>query len=70
MEDIDNNNSEASMMDEEEEPEVKVKKKKPGIVYLSTIPDGMNPQLVREFLGQYGEIGKSFLQPLESMTDL
>ncbi len=50
--------------DEEEKPK---RRKKPGIVYLSSIPPGMNPQLVREFLGIHGEIGKSFLQPIESM---
>lgn len=48
---------------EEEEP---TRRRKPGIVYLSSIPPGMNPQLVREFLGEHGEIGKSFLQPIES----
>lgn len=50
----------------EEEEEQPKSKKKPGIVYLSSIPPGMNPQLVREFLGVHGEIGKSFLQPIES----
>lgn len=53
--------------DLEDEEETKSKsRKKPGIVYLSSIPPGMNPQLVREFLGVHGEIGKSFLQPIES----
>lgn len=50
---------------EDEEIEKPKSRKKPGIVYLSSIPTGMNPQLVREFLGVHGEIGKSFLQPIE-----
>jgi hypothetical protein len=52
---------------EEEEVDKSESRKKPGIIYLSSIPSGMNPQLVREFLGVHGEIGKSFLQPIESM---
>ncbi|XP_057378454.1 activator of basal transcription 1-like isoform X2 [Daphnia carinata] len=51
---------------EDEEIEKPKSRKKPGIVYLSSIPTGMNPQLVREFLGVHGEIGKSFLQPIET----
>ncbi|KAI9553626.1 putative activator of basal transcription 1-like [Daphnia sinensis] len=51
---------------EDEEMEKPKSRKKPGIVYLSSIPTGMNPQLVREFLGVHGEIGKSFLQPIET----
>lgn len=55
--------------DLEDEEESKPKsRKKPGIVYLSSIPPGMNPQLIREFLGVHGEIGKSFLQPIESKS--
>nr|CAH0111356.1 unnamed protein product [Daphnia galeata] len=50
---------------EEEEVDKSESRKKPGIIYLSSIPSGMNPQLVREFLGVHGEIGKSFLQPIE-----
>jgi ESF2/ABP1 family protein len=55
---------------EDEEMEKSKSRKKPGIIYLSSIPSGMNPQLVREFLGVHGEIGKSFLQPIESMLKL
>lgn len=54
-----------SIMKEEEM--LNSRKAKPGIVYLSSIPDGMNPQLIREFLGVHGEIGKTFLQPVGSM---
>lgn len=52
---------------EDEESEKPKRKRKPGIVYLSSIPTGMNPQIVRDFLGVYGELGKSYLQPVESM---
>ena len=58
---------EDELEDEEEKPK---RRKKPGIIYLSSIPPGMNPQLVREFLGVHGEIGKSFLQPIESIYDI
>lgn len=39
----------------------KIKKK--GIVYLSSIPKYMNVTKLRELLGEYGEIGRVFLQP-------
>lgn len=78
--DLESNNSKDSFQNEasdkdmdevEEEEEIEEEKpkskKKPGIVYLSSIPLGMNPQLVRKFLGEHGELGKSFLQPIESM---
>ncbi|XP_001948686.1 pre-rRNA-processing protein esf2 [Acyrthosiphon pisum] len=37
--------------------------RKKGIVYLSSIPKYMNVTKLRELLGQYGEIGRVFLQP-------
>lgn len=57
-----------SIMKEEEM--LNSRKTKPGIVYLSSIPDGMNPQLIREFLSVHGEIGKTFLQPMGSMYSI
>ena len=54
------------MKEDEEEPEEPVKKKKPGLIYLSTIPPKMNVQLIREALMPYGEIGRVFLQPRSS----
>ncbi|XP_026822934.1 pre-rRNA-processing protein esf2-like [Rhopalosiphum maidis] len=39
------------------------KTRKKGIVYLSSIPKYMNVTKLRELLGQYGEIGRVFLQP-------
>lgn len=38
------------------------KKRKRGIIYLSTIPPYMNVTKVREIFGQYGELGRVFLQ--------
>lgn len=39
------------------------KPRKTGIIYLSTIPPFMNVTKIREILGQYGKIGRVFLQP-------
>lgn len=39
-----------------------VKKKKRGIIYLSSIPKYMNVIKVREIFAQYGEIGRVYLQ--------
>ncbi|XP_046427544.1 activator of basal transcription 1-like [Neodiprion fabricii] len=39
------------------------RKKKRGIIYLSTIPKFMNVTKVREIFSEYGEIGRVYLQP-------
>lgn len=42
------------------------KKRKPqelGVIYLSRIPALMNVKTIKDIFGQYGEIGKVFLQP-------
>lgn len=41
----------------------KVKKREPGVVYLSTIPPFMTVKKIRELLSRYGEVGHIFLQP-------
>lgn len=43
--------------------DLNAKKRKKGIVYLSSIPKYMNVTKLRELLGEYGEIGRVFLQP-------
>lgn len=41
----------------------KIKKEpKRGIIYLSTIPPYMNVTLIREYFGEFGTIGRVFLQ--------
>lgn len=49
------------MMKNQEKPR---KKKKKGIIYLSTIPKHMTVTIAREILGQYADIGRVFLQPI------
>jgi len=44
--------------------------KKKGIIYLSSIPKYMNVTKVREFLGEYGDIGRVFLQPASNRNIL
>lgn len=39
------------------------KKKKRGILYLSSIPKYMNVTILREMLSQYAKIGRIYLQP-------
>ncbi|XP_065363755.1 uncharacterized protein LOC135957026 [Calliphora vicina] len=39
------------------------KKRKKGIIYVSNIPKHMNVTRIREFLGEYGKIGRVYLQP-------
>ena len=51
---------------EDLEPQLPKRKKKPGIIYLSSIPPGMNPQLLREYLGKHGDVGRMYLEPLDS----
>lgn len=40
-----------------------VKRKKPGIIYLSTLPPFMNISKLRQLLCKFGEIGRSYLVP-------
>ncbi|TRY72115.1 hypothetical protein TCAL_10596 [Tigriopus californicus] len=40
-----------------------VRKKKPGIIYLSSIPPGFNVTRTTEFFSAMGKIGRVFLQP-------
>lgn len=52
-------------MDEAEvikEPEISTKKKKRGIVYISSIPKYMTVSILREHLGRYASIGRVYLQ--------
>lgn len=43
--------------------EKKKKKRKPGIVYLSTLPPFMNVTKIKDIFNCYGEVGRVFLQP-------
>jgi len=50
-------------LDEDDEDEKKEEKKhKTGILFLPTIPPYMTVTILREMLGQFGEIGRVFLQ--------
>lgn len=62
-----------NMEESEEENETKKqilakpeKKKKRGIIYLSTIPRYMNVTKIREIFSAYGEIGRVYLQLADS----
>lgn len=53
------------VMEVETKPEeeiVKKKKKKRGIVYLSSIPKYMNVALIKDLFGEYGNVGRVYLQ--------
>lgn len=51
-------------------PEKRERKKKHGIIYLSTIPKHMTVAIAREMFGQYAAVGRMFFQPAEtSNTD-
>ena len=41
----------------------KSNKKKPGIIYLSSIPPGFNVSTSIGFFSQFGKVGRVFLQP-------
>lgn len=42
---------------------IEVKKRKKGIIYISSIPKHMNVAICREFMEAFGEVGRLFLQP-------
>lgn len=56
----DNNEESAGPIDLNEKPS---KKKKRGILYLSSIPKYMNVTILRDMLSQYATIGRIFLHP-------
>ena len=43
--------------------EMHKKIKRSGVIYLSTIPTGMNVAKLREILSQYGELGRIYVEP-------
>ncbi|ALC49174.1 CG32708 [Drosophila busckii] len=52
------------------EPTTKpVKKRKKGIIYISNIPKHMNVTRLREILGEFGKIGRVYLQPEKKLGD-
>ncbi|XP_067639719.1 uncharacterized protein [Eurosta solidaginis] len=58
-----NNNEEDDEMDLGNFKLKPKKKRKKGIIYISNIPKHMNVTRVREILGEYGKIGRVYLQP-------
>jgi ESF2/ABP1 family protein len=42
------------------------KKRKCGIIFISTLPPHMNVTKIREILSVYGDIGRVFLQPADT----
>ncbi|XP_059177700.1 uncharacterized protein LOC131957021 [Physella acuta] len=40
-------------------------KDKPGIIYLSTVPEYMSVQKLRNVFGEFGEVNRTFFQPVE-----
>lgn len=55
---------EASISNENSEAEESKSKKPPkrGIIYLSTIPPYMNVTRIREVFGEFGNVGRVYLQ--------
>lgn len=37
---------------------------KPGIIYLSTVPEYMSVQKLRNVFGEFGEVNRTFFQPV------
>ena len=46
----------------------KSNKKKPGIIFLSSIPPGFNVTTTIAFFSQFGKVGRVFLQPGKDFT--
>lgn len=47
----------------------KTKKRKKGIIYISNIPKHMNVTRLREILGEFGKIGRVYLQPEKKLGE-
>lgn len=55
--------AEAGPSSQDNDSNQSTKKKKRGIIYISSIPKHMNVTILREILSQYAKIGRMFLQP-------
>lgn len=56
------NDDEMEVESKPEEEIIKKKKRKRGIVYLSSIPKYMNVALIKNLFGEYGSVGRVYLQ--------
>lgn len=50
-------------VDKEKKTKDLKKMKKPGLIYISNIPKHMNVAILKEFLEEYGEVGRIYLVP-------
>lgn len=41
----------------------KESKKKPGVIFLSRVPTKMNVKIIREYMSQFGKVGRIYLEP-------
>lgn len=69
--------SDEDINDPQDEPEemdqvveVKPKKKKSGIIYVSSIPRHMNVAILRELFSEFGAVGRIFLEPDKKFSKL
>merc|ERR1711879_443543 len=40
-----------------------IKTLKPGLIWISTIPEGMNPAVIRQIFSKYGDVARIYLEP-------
>lgn len=50
--------------DQESDLEFAEKKKKPGIIYLSSVPEGMSVNAMVSYFAQFGQVGRTYLVPI------
>lgn len=73
-EDVENDGVEDDTEDPEQstsslKPDAPEKKKKRGIIYLSTIPKHMTVSIARDMFSQYADVGRMFFQPSAKSKD-
>lgn len=61
--------AEKQIDDEALKPVAAAKKKKRGIIYLSTIPKHMTVSIARDMFNQYADVGRMFFQPATKPGD-
>ncbi|KAH9507710.1 RNA-binding ATPase activator esf2 [Bulinus truncatus] len=49
----------------DEKQDCVIKTDKPGIIYLSSVPEFMSVQKLKNIFGEYGEVKRTFFQPVE-----
>jgi RNA recognition motif-containing protein len=56
-------NHKKNIDNDKKKDETAKKEKKPGVIYLSSIPKKMNVKIIREYFSRFGKVDRIYLEP-------